>query len=386
MTAAPAPAPGPAPGLTPATRAPRRRAGRLALPAVLLAVVAALLATLALSPASAARLPVAGPQLMTGTGAPCTASTLAAAVPASAGASGTATQVVLTGVPAACRGQAATVRLFAADGTALAASDTAVTLAAAEQTTVTVPSYATERVAGVALTVGTWALPASWTTPAGVVTGPVTPGPGTTFTSVTWSQLAASGTQACATVVLTATPGTEWRVDLHLAQRPFNGVTSGAGFLVLEPWWAGVDSWRPVDGVVSVSARAGSGTLQPGQQLTVTVCHYALPAPVYDAGLPSTQTTAPVTGSGGYACQSTTVGVSGTPQFYAGWRADVDIAPLVAWFTARGRTPDLRTLTVPGNHTLAARSGTVWRVTPTAWDTWGVRDDTPRTFEVCLRG
>ncbi|WP_454050946.1 hypothetical protein [Cellulomonas sp. Marseille-Q8402] len=364
--------------MTPAAR-------RRALPAVLLAVVLVAVVSLALRPASAARLPLTGGQLMTGTGAPCAATSLGAA-PGAAGSSGTATQVLLTGVPAACRGQVATVRLFAADGSALAAADTTVTLAAADSTTVTVPSYPAARVAGVALTVGTWSLPTSWTTPAGAVTGPVTPGPGTTFTSVTWSQLAASGTQACVTVALQATPGTDWRVDLHLDQRPFNGVTSGAGFVVTDPWWARVQSVRPVDGVVSVGAWIGSGTLSPGQTLSVTVCHYGLPAPVYDPALPYTQSTTAVTGSGGYACTSTTVGVSGTPQFYAGWRADVDVAPLVAYFTARGVTPDLRTLTAPGNHTVTARGGTVYRVTPTAWDTWGVRDDTTRTFQLCLRG
>jgi hypothetical protein len=365
--------------VTPAAR-------RGALPVALLALVVGVLAALALSPASAARLPLTGAQLMTGTGAPCAATTLGAAVPGSAGTAGTATQVVLSGVPVACRGQVASVRLFAADGTALAAADTTVTLAAADSTTVTVPSYATARVAGVALTVGTWSLPTAWTAPAGTVTGPVTPGPGTTFASVTWSQLAASGTQACVTVVLTATPGTDWRVDLHLDERPFNGVTSSAGFVVMDPWWARVEQTRPVDGVVSVSAWLGSGTLSPGQQLSVTVCHYGLPAPAYDPALPYTQTTTPVTASGGWACTSTTVGVSGTPQFYAGWRADVDVAPLVAYFTARGVTPDLRNLTASGNYSLTARGGTVWRVTPTAWDTWGVRDDTTRTVQLCLRG
>lgn len=364
------------------TSATRRRA----LPVLLLAAVVGVLAALALAPASAARLPLTGAQLMTGTGAPCAASTLGAAVPASAGTSGTATQVVLSGVPAACRGQVATVRLYAADGTALATADTTATLAAADQTTVTVPAYPTARVAGVALTVGTWSLPTSWTTPAGAVTGPVTPGPGTTFTSVTWSQLASSGTQACVTVVLTAASGTDWRVDLHLDQRPFNGVTSGAGFLVMDPWWARVEQTRPVDGVVSVGAWLGSGTLQPGQRQSVTICHYGLPAPVHDPALAYTQTTTPVTASGGWACTSTTVGVSGTPQFYAGWYADVDVAPLVAYFTARGATPDLRTLSASGNYSLSARGGTVWRVTPTAWDTWGVRDDTTRTVQLCLRG
>ncbi len=39
----------------------------------------------------------------------------------------------------------------------------------------------------------------------------------------------------------------------------------------------------------------------------------------------------------------------------------------------------------PGNYTLAQLSGTVYRVTPTAWDTWGVRDDSPQSVQVCVQ-
>jgi hypothetical protein len=352
---------------------------RLVAPAALVAVVLALLAALALSPASAARLPVAARQITTAAAAPCTAAALGATA---GGTSASTTQVVLSGIPAGCRGKVATLRLFAADGTALAGADTSVALPAAATATVTVPSYATSRVAGVAVTVGGWAVPATWTprTPA----GPVTPGPGTTFGTVTWSQLASSGTQACVSVPVSGAAGTVWRVDLHLDQRPFNGVTSGSGFQVQSPWWGQVLSATPSGGVVSVGGRPGSETLAAGETITVTVCHYALPAPVHDPALPYTQVSAAPDGNVGYACFAATVGVTGTPQFYAGWRADVDVAPLVAWFAARGRTVDLADLTVPGSYALEARGGTVYRVTPTAWDTWGVRDDTTRTFDVCL--
>lgn len=354
-------------------------ARRAAAPAALLVVVVAVLAALALAPASAARLAVRGPSVTTGSAAPCAATAFGAAA-GTASASGTATQVVLSDVPAACRGQVATVRLFAADGTALAGTDVSATLTAAS-TAVTVPSYATSRVAGVAVTVGTWSLPVTWTAPAGVPGGPVTPGSGTSFGSLTWSQLASSGTQACVTVDVSGASGTSWRIDLHLQQRPFNGVTSGAGFSV-SPWWAGVLDPAPVDGVVSVGARPGQASFATASA-TVTICHYGLPAPTYDPGLTYTQTTGTVTGTGAWACQSTTVAVTGTPQFYAGWRADVDVAPLVAWFAARGMRADLGTLRAQGNYTLAAQGGTTYRVTPTAWDTWGVRDDTPRTVDLC---
>ncbi|WP_217616303.1 hypothetical protein [Cellulomonas sp. GbtcB1] len=357
-------------------------ARRAAAPAALVLAVVAVLAALALAPASAAGLAVRGPSVTTGSAAPCAATALGAAA-GTATASGTATQVVLSGVPAACRGQVATLRLYAADGTALATADASATLAASSTTAVAVPSYAATRVAGVAVTVGTWSLPVTWTAPAGTASGPVTPGSGTTLGTLTWSQLASSGTQACVTVDVSGASGTSWRIDLHLQQRPFNGVASGSGFSV-SPWWAGVLDPTPVDGVVSVGARPAQAAFATASA-TVTICHYGLPAPAYDPALTYTQTAGAVTGTGAWACQSTTVQVAGTPQFYAGWRADVDVAPLVAWFTARGMRADLTTLTPQGNYTLAARGGTTYRVTPTAWDTWGVRDDTPRTFQLCAR-
>gem|GEM_PF-1396532 len=365
--------------MTPAARSAARRA---AAPAALLVAVVAVLAALALAPASAARLVVRGPSVTTGSAAPCAPAALGAAA-GTASASGTATQVVLSGVPAACRGQVATLRLYAADGTALATADASATLAASASTAVTVPSYPAARVAGVALTVGTWSLPVTWTAPTGAPSGPVTPGAGTTFGTLTWSQLAASGTQACVTVDVSGASGTSWRIDLHLQQRPFNGVASGSGFSV-SPWWAGVLDPQPADGVVSIGARPGQAAFATASA-TVTICHYGLPAPAYDTALTYAQTAGTVTGTGAWACQSTTVRVAGTPQFYAGWRADVDVAPLVAWFAVRGMRADLTTLTAQGNYALAAQGGTTYRVTPTAWDTWGVRDDTPRTFELCAR-
>ncbi|HEY0215799.1 MAG TPA: hypothetical protein VGC57_05355 [Cellulomonas sp.] len=360
----------------------RRVPGRRGIVAALLSALVVLVGAAGLAPASAARLTLSAHQLTAVSAAPCSAATIAARVGTTSGTS--STQVVLSSVPTGCRGRTAAVRLYGQNGTPLATVDTAVTLAAADTTTVTVPSYSATAVYGVALTVETWTLPTSWTTPTGLVTGPVTPGPGTTFDSTTWTQVASSGTQACVTVQVSGTTGTVWRVDLHTDQRPFNGVTTGAGFQVHSPWWGRLLTADPVNNVISVGGRAGYETLTTGQPVTVTVCNYQLPAPVHDAALSYSQSSQAVTGNVGHACMATTVGVTGTAQFYAGWRADVDVQPLVSFFAARGITANAADVTVQGNYTIVRGTGTVFRVTPTAWDTWGVRDDTTQTFQVCL--
>lgn len=349
------------------------------------AAVTAVLAVLLLTPASAARLTVVAGQLTTSAAAPCSTASVSAGT---GGASGTVTSVVLSAVPAACRGQQATLRVYAADGTPLAAADTTVTLATADTTTVTVPAYATARVGGVALTVGTWGMPVTWTAPTGGVSGPVTPGPGTVFGTLRWTQLSQSGTQACVVVPVSGEAGTVWRVDLHLNERPYNGVADGSGFQVHAPWWAKVLSTQPVNGVVSVGGVSqggaeGADKLKAGQSFEVTICHYGLPQPSYDPALTYTQTSTAVTGNVDEACFSTTVRVSGTPQFFAGWRADVDVKPLADLFAASGRS--IRNLRIiQGNYVLTPQGGTVYRVTAaTGWSAYGIRDDTPQTFTIC---
>ncbi|MEV7973773.1 hypothetical protein [Cellulomonas sp. NPDC089187] len=342
----------------------------------MLVALIAVIVVLGLHTASAARLDLRSPGHLLSSAAPCTTSTLSATA-------GTATTVVLTGMPAACAGASLALRLYGTDGTPTTTADTTGT-ANAGTVTLPVPGDATAQVAGVALVLNGWAVPVSWIAPATAPTGPVTPGPGTTFTGLTWSQISSSGTQACFTVQVSGAVGTTWRVDLHLDQRPFNGVTNADGFQVHSPWYGQVLG-APSGGVLSIGGRPGFTTLSAGQSITVTVCHYGLPAPQYDAALTYSQSTGPVSGAVTYACMSTTVRVSGTPQFYAGWRADIDLRPLLDYLTARGVSTTNARFSAPGNYTLAQRSGTVYRVTPTAWDTWGIRDDAPRSVQVCVQ-
>lgn len=353
-------------------------------PRRLAAVVAgavAVLVVLLLSPASAARLDVTAGNITTASGTPCSTAAVAAGT---GGRSGTITSVVLSGVPAPCRGLQATLRLYASDGTPLATADTTVTLAPADSTTVTVPAYATSRAAGLALTVGTWGLPVTWTGPSGSTSGPVTPGEGTVFGPLTWTRLNVAGAHACVSVPVSGAAGTTWKIDLHLDQRPFNGVASGSGFRV-DPWWAGVLDPTPVGGVVSVGGTARNATLTVGQSFTVTVCHDGLPPPVVDPALGYSQTSGVVTGNEGYACFPTTVSVTGTPEFFAGWTADVDLAPLAAYFAAKGLSISWTSLSTDRGSDLALSTvrGTTWRVTPRGWPTYGVRDGAPQTFAIC---
>jgi hypothetical protein len=351
----------------------RRAAGTV------LAAVLAVIALFGLHTASAAQLTLRGAHHLLTSATPCTTTTLTAA-PGST-SSGRSTTIVFGNVPASCSGTALTLRMYAADGTPTATTDTAGT-ATTGTLTVTVPSYTTSAIAGAALTLNGWSVPVTWTAPASAATGPVTPGAGTTFTDLTWSQISSSGTQACFSVQVSGAAGTTWRVDLHLDQRPFNGIATADGFQVHSPWYGQVLG-SPSNNVLSVGGRTGSSTLAAGEVLTVTVCHYNLPAPQYDASLSYGQTTGAVTGTANYACMTTTVSVSGSPQFYAGWRADIDLRPLADFIRAQGgSTANLR-FSAPGNYTLVQQSGTVYRVTPTGWDTWGVRDGSSQSVQVC---
>lgn len=357
------------------TRQAGRRIAATAITALLVVI-----AVFGLHTASAAQLTLRGAAHLLTSAAPCTRSALAAAPgPVTAGRSST---VALSGVPAACSGAALTLRLYAADGTPTTTTDVTGT-AATGAVTLTVPSYAASQISGIALVVNGWSVPVTWTAPTTAGAGPVTPGPGSTFTGLTWSQIATSGTQACFSVQVSGAAGTTWRVDLHLDQRPFNGVSSAEGFQVHGPWYGQVLG-APVDNVLSIGGRPGNTTLAAGQSITVTVCHYNLPAPQYDPALSYSQSSAAVTGDANYACMVTTVAVTGSAQFYAGWRADIDLRPLVDYLRARGSSTAPR-FTAPGNYTLVQQSGTVYRVTPTAWDTWGVRDGSPHSVQVCAQ-
>ncbi|WP_456786708.1 hypothetical protein [Cellulomonas sp. P5_C5] len=130
--------------------------------AALVAVLLTLLAVVSLSPASAAQLALSTRHLGAFVLERCTNGPL----PATSGtvSAGASTQVVLSAIPTACRGKQASLRLFTAAGTALATTDTVVTLPAGSATaTVTVPSYPVAQASGLALTIATWGVPTTWT-------------------------------------------------------------------------------------------------------------------------------------------------------------------------------------------------------------------------------
>lgn len=358
------------------SRTARRRAAVAALAALL-----TLMAVFGLHSASAARLDLRGANHLLSSATACTSTALSAAPGTTS--SGRSSTVVLSGIPASCSGATVALRMYAADGTPTATTDSTGTVATGS-VTITVPSYATASVAGTALVLNGWAVPVTWAAPQTTPTGPVTPGTGTHFTEVTWSQLSSSGTQACFSVDVSGAAGTTWRVDLHLDQRPFNGVTSADGFQVHSPWYGQVLG-APVNNVLSIGGKSGYTTLAAGQTITVSVCNYNLPAPQYDAGLSYTYSTGAVTGTANYACMTTTVTVAGTPHFFTGWRADIDTTPLLTYIRAAGGSTANVRFSAPGNYTLVQQSGSVYRVTPTAWDTWGVRDGSPQSVQVCAQ-
>lgn len=352
--------------------------------AVLLAALVALLVGL-LTPASAAQLGITARPITLAEATGCTTSAITGTAGAATGT--TATTVVLSGVPAACQGKVATLRLYAADGTALATTDTSVTLTTTG-TTVTVPSYTVSRAAGVALTIGTWGVPVTWVVPAGSG-GPVTPGAGTSFGTLQWTLVNESGSQACVVVPVSGAAGTVWQIDLHLDQRPFNGLTTGSGFVLSDYNTAKLVSTTPQNGILSVVGKPGWETLKAGQTLSISICNWNLPFPAYDPALTYTQTLGAVTGDRWTACLPVTVGVTGTPQFYAGWRTDVDVTPLLEYIRARQGTPVPSSLynQNTGDVDVVALGGTVYRVQPkSGWGARGIRDDSPVVLNLCMRG
>ncbi|WP_448059080.1 hypothetical protein [Cellulomonas hominis] len=359
---------------------------------VLVLALVAGVATATLSTASAAGLSLrVGKLTSLAMAGRCTAD----AVQATAGptTAGTATTVALSALPAACLGRAVTVRLYAPDGTALATVDTAATLPTAGTTaTVTVPAYPVTAVGGVALSIGTWGVRAVWSAPAvPPATGPITPGPDTTVSTQSWPVLAVSGTQFCSTSVVTTTSVTPvvWRLDLHVTQRPFNGATAAGSYQLNTEVGARFLTTEAVGGVLSIGgSTTGDGVdhrrISAGQSLTVKVCNYSAPAPAYDPTLLYTVTSSAPSGSRYYACMTATVAVTGSPQFYVGWRADVDVAPLRSFIAAAGGSPG--DPQVSGNITATHLSRTTWRVVPTAWNTTAVRDGVSQSFPVCMYG
>ncbi len=116
--------------------------------------------------------------------------------------------------------------------------------------------------------------------------------------------------------------------------------------------------------------------------LSFTVCHYSTPAPQYDPALTYTVIQGPVTGNPWNACVTTSVSVTGTPLFYAGWRADVEMSAAVALANTPPNTYQ-RVYASGGAYTLQQLPGNVWRVSGSHWGNYGIRDGQGITFTLC---
>ena len=131
----------------------------LAAAAVLMVIV--VLLALALRPDAAARLSLEPANLTSfSVSDRCTQTVSATSGPETEGRTGT---VMLTGLGTACGGRDVDLTVFGRDGAALASGATTLAADTSGSATVTVPAYAPADVAGVALTIGTWGVPAIWT-------------------------------------------------------------------------------------------------------------------------------------------------------------------------------------------------------------------------------
>ncbi len=296
---------------------------------------------------------------------------------------GTASTVQVT-APAACASRL--LRVAVDDGSVV--REGTVTAPASGSVTVTLNgTYTPSTGVVVAGTVDGWSLAATWayTPPAPPTTGPVTAGTSwTTIPSLTWPTLV-NGRQACfAVTVSTSNTGgqEEWALVLDTNQRPFNGATTGYQIGGADGGRVRFASTTPTAGRLTIVGIGDDRKLRSPDSLSFSVCNYGTPAPAYDPALTYTVTqSAPSTDWS--PCTTVTVAVTGTPLFYAGWRADVDMAPAIAAIRAAGGvwagTVSVRT----GDVSAQLLTGTTWRATGTGWNTAGVRDGSPQSFTMC---
>lgn len=143
------------------TRPPRVSHPRLWGVAVALALVLAVALGLTLRPAAAAQLPLREARMTSVSIADrCTpiVSTTNGTV-----TGGRATTVLLTGLGTRCGGRVVALTLFGPNGAALTSGTTTLPASTSGSGTVIVGSYAPADIAGAAMTVGTWGVPATWT-------------------------------------------------------------------------------------------------------------------------------------------------------------------------------------------------------------------------------
>ncbi|RHA41971.1 hypothetical protein [Cellulomonas rhizosphaerae] len=369
--------------------------GRVLRPRVVVAVALALVALLTASVASASAMSLTSSKRQYLTSASrCSGQTVAASTPST---SGTSTSVVVSNLDAsACAGKALVVTVYeptASTWTAAKRFEATATVAAATAT-LTSSAFTATTSEKVYVTIGGWPVPATWSyTPlAATPDAPVTPGTNVVLPPNTpvWAP-SGNGKQVCVTISVTGTSATptSWTADLHVNQRPFNGEGSASAYQ-LDTWngyqWTTANA---VGGLLKISGTGAKATITSSQTYTISVCNYAAPAPAYDPTLTYSKSST-VSTDPNNACITTTVGVTGTYPFYAGWRADVDMSAAVALRTNAGlsaATVEVRT----GGILLSQLSGNTYRFTPNDWGTYGVRDagggDAARTvtFVACVK-
>lgn len=359
--------------------------------ALVVTAVTAVVAVAGGQVANAARLQVrAGQMSVADAGNPCAGVTLQVSAEPVTGSASAVSVTTPAGWPSACAGK--TVDVVVSDGAVTRVGSIPAAPAAGATMPVALDAAFTPSPTGVttAATVGGWQVATTWSyapAPPAVI-GPVTPGTTTTdLRSVTWP-LVNVGQQFCVDVTVSTTNPNgqeEWAVDLNIDQRPFNGATSGYQISGPDAWKVLFRSAVPQDGKLTI---IGSGTykkLRAGDPaLSFTVCHYGTPAPVYDPALTYTVVQGPVTGTASTACVTSAVSVTGTPTFYAGWRADIDLSAAVALVSTPPNTFE-GVFAADDSYRLEALGGNVWRVSGSHWGNYGLRDGMVREVTLCAQ-
>ena len=246
--------------------------------AVAVLVVLVVLLGVALRPGAAAHLPVHPVSMTSLSLAERCTQAVATNTEATAGQ---ATSVVVTGLGAECGGLDLDLTLYGQGGTALTSVTTTLAADASDSATVSVPAYAPADVAGAAVTIGTWGVPATWThtpsVPLPLVTCTVLNDPtGTKTCEATdvridsWGYPTPNNYNLYATVRSpSATADVEWQVTINLAgsELPFTANHADSNNAVaLAPGW-GCSSMPTLE----LRGQSGPDTQFVGGEKTVTI-------------------------------------------------------------------------------------------------------------------
>lgn len=252
--------------------------------------------------------------------------------------SGSALGVQVAGLTNECAGREIQLTLFGASGAAIVTATTTIAAAGATSADVTTTSFTAADIAGAAVTIGTWGVPATWSyTPATSPTqpsGPITAGNDDTFVDVTWELKSNNPVQVCFTLVVSSTPDEAWAVDVDLGASPFNGVTSGFSAQSFDPALVSMDyTSRPGHLVLTglmKNAQNDWRIIDAGKSLSFQYCNHSLPNPPNTPSAYSVTPPSKGTWTDSEACIVRTVQGNGSSMFYFGWEFDVDMSEAIA--------------------------------------------------------